>query len=85
MLSEGSSKVWTEPFQQLTGETRMSAQPLMDYFQPLMTYLKEVNGEDVGWQSECLPFRRSSSAHRPLPGAAALLLLACLAALRALL
>ncbi|XP_076440450.1 angiotensin-converting enzyme-like [Babylonia areolata] len=49
MMSKGSSQVWTEPFRVVTGRTKMSAQPLVQYFQPLMTYL-EVNREDVGWE-----------------------------------
>ncbi|XP_076440448.1 angiotensin-converting enzyme-like isoform X2 [Babylonia areolata] len=53
MMSKGSSQVWTEPFRVMTGRTKMSAQPLVQYFQPLMTYLEEVNGEDVGWETGC--------------------------------
>lgn len=53
MLSKGSSEIWTEPLKALTGETKMSAQPLMDYFKPLMDYLQDINGDDVGWKAEC--------------------------------
>ncbi|XP_070194515.1 angiotensin-converting enzyme-like isoform X1 [Littorina saxatilis] len=62
MLSMGSSKVWTEPFQALTNQTRMSAQPLMDYFQPLMTFLQKENGQDKGWQPDCPNLDPISSA-----------------------
>ncbi|KAL8582095.1 hypothetical protein ACOMHN_004015 [Nucella lapillus] len=56
MLSKGSSEVWTVPFQALTGQTNMSAQPLIKYFQPLMTYLKEANKDEVvGWSDGCPP------------------------------
>nr|KAG5714054.1 hypothetical protein BaRGS_020382 [Batillaria attramentaria] len=53
MLKLGLSKVWTVPLQALVGSTRVSAQPLIDYFQPLMDFLKETNGDDVGWQDKC--------------------------------
>ncbi|KAL8582094.1 hypothetical protein ACOMHN_004014 [Nucella lapillus] len=54
MLSKGSSEAWTVPFQALTGQTKMSAQPLKEYFQPLMSYLQEANKEEhVGWTEGC--------------------------------
>ncbi|KAL8582108.1 hypothetical protein ACOMHN_004028 [Nucella lapillus] len=56
MLSKGSSEVWTVPFQALTGLTNMSAQPLIQYFKPLMTYLQNANkDEHVGWTEGCPP------------------------------
>lgn len=56
MLKKGSSEIWTGPLQALTGTTNMSAQPLIEYFQPLMTYLEQVNGQDVGWEPKCPTF-----------------------------
>ena len=79
MLREGSSKVWTEPFQALTGQTRMSAQPLIEYFQPLMTFLEDVNGQDVGWQDQCPTIGRLSNSATRMHSAAAALLVACVA------
>ncbi|XP_076440574.1 angiotensin-converting enzyme-like isoform X2 [Babylonia areolata] len=64
MMSKGSSQVWTEPFRVMTGRTKMSAQPLVQYFQPLMAYLEEVNGEDVGWETGCPSPLTHSSAER---------------------
>ena len=79
MLSKGSSEVWTKPFQALTGGTRMSAQPLIDYFQPLMTYLEEVNGQDVGWQNECPTIGGLSGNSAACFSVATALLVVCLA------
>ncbi|PVD23094.1 hypothetical protein C0Q70_16356 [Pomacea canaliculata] len=71
MLSKGSSQVWTESLKELTGQTTMSAQPLMDYFQPLLDYLRAANGDEVGWSDDCPSFADplSSAGHvRPLAG-----------------
>lgn len=71
MLSKGSSQVWTESLKELTGQTTMSAQPLMDYFQPLLDYLRAANGDEVGWSADCPSFADplSSAGHvRPLAG-----------------
>nr|KAG5714057.1 hypothetical protein BaRGS_020385 [Batillaria attramentaria] len=67
MLKVGSSQVWTEPFEALVGSRNMSAQPLVDYFQPLMNFLKEANGDDVGWQDECPGVTTQSTSSRLLP------------------
>ncbi|KAK7508278.1 hypothetical protein BaRGS_00000517 [Batillaria attramentaria] len=68
MLKVGSSQVWTEPFEALVGSRRMSAQPLVDYFQPLMDYMKEANGDDVGWEDQCPDLApQPSSSSRLLP------------------
>ncbi|XP_076440449.1 angiotensin-converting enzyme-like [Babylonia areolata] len=73
MMSKGSSQVWTEPFRVVTGRTKMSAQPLVQYFQPLMTYLEEVNGEDVGWETGC-PDPATGTAATQLSSCALLML-----------
>ena len=62
MLSLGSSKQWQEPLQALTGGTQVSAQSLIKYFQPLMDFLKEVNGNDYGWNEECPDLNSVSSS-----------------------
>jgi peptidyl-dipeptidase A len=50
MLQMGSSKPWPDVIQTITGNRTMSAQPLIDYFQPLITWLKEQNKEECfGW------------------------------------
>ncbi|KAL8582104.1 hypothetical protein ACOMHN_004024 [Nucella lapillus] len=50
MLSKGTSEKWTVPFHALTGQSKLSVQPLKEYFQPLVAFLKESNKDDkVGW------------------------------------
>ncbi|OQV22572.1 Angiotensin-converting enzyme [Hypsibius exemplaris] len=43
MLSLGSSQPWPIALEKITGSRRMSAAPLLDFFQPLIEYLKTVN------------------------------------------
>ncbi|KAH9488845.1 hypothetical protein Btru_058674 [Bulinus truncatus] len=53
LLKLGSSLPWTESLRKLTGHDKMDAQPLIDYFQPLINYLKKINGDDYGWNDQC--------------------------------
>lgn len=51
-LKLGFSKPWPEAMQLITGQPNMSAEALMSYFNPLMTWLEkenEKNGEVLGW------------------------------------
>lgn len=51
-LKLGFSKPWPEAMKLITGQPNMSADALMTYFQPLMTWLvkeNEKNGEVLGW------------------------------------
>nr|QDC23064.1 angiotensin-converting enzyme isoform 1 [Cupiennius salei] len=53
-LSLGSSVHWSEAMKVITrGKTdKMDAQPMIEYFEPLMKWLKEENeGETLGWKS----------------------------------
>uniref|UniRef100_A0A182QDG1 Angiotensin-converting enzyme n=1 Tax=Anopheles farauti TaxID=69004 RepID=A0A182QDG1_9DIPT len=53
MLALGSSKPWPEAMEVLTGERRMSAEALIEYFQPLYDWLVVENeriGAYVGWE-----------------------------------
>jgi peptidyl-dipeptidase A len=51
MLRMGASRPWPEALRVLTGETRMDATALIDYYAPLMTWLGEQNrNETCGWQ-----------------------------------
>ncbi|KAF8795126.1 Angiotensin-converting enzyme-like protein [Argiope bruennichi] len=55
MLSLGSSVHWREAMKIVTqGKTdKMDATPIMDYFRPLMEWLKEQNKNEVlGWKSD---------------------------------
>ncbi len=52
MMKMGTSRPWTEALQALGGptETRMDATAILDYFAPLMKWLKEQNrGRKCGW------------------------------------
>ncbi len=50
MLALGASKPWPEALFAMTGERQMDATAILDYFQPLQTWLKEKNkGQACGW------------------------------------
>lgn len=50
MLKEGSSKPWPETLEKLTGTKQMDATAIIEYFAPLMSYLKQQNeGQQCGW------------------------------------
>jgi len=50
MLEAGSSQPWPETLEKLTGTQEMDATAIIDYFAPLMAYLKEQNeGRTCGW------------------------------------
>ena len=51
MLAMGSSKPWPEALEVVTGSKQMDAQPMIEYFEPLLKYLEEQNkGRTCGWQ-----------------------------------
>jgi peptidyl-dipeptidase A len=53
MLSDGSSRPWAETLEKLTGTRQMDASAIIEYFEPLMGYLKERNaGQKCGWDGE---------------------------------
>lgn len=50
MLEKGASQPWQETMRTLAGTDEMDASALIDYFQPLMGYLREQNeGLSCGW------------------------------------
>ncbi len=50
MLAMGQSRPWPEALRELTGEDKMDATAIMDYFAPLKKWLDEQNqGHKVGW------------------------------------
>ncbi len=50
LLAMGASRPWPEALAALTGEERMDAGALLEYFAPLRTWLDEQNdGEELGW------------------------------------
>jgi peptidyl-dipeptidase A len=50
MLEAGASAPWQDTLEKLTGTREMDATAIIDYFEPLMGYLKEQNeGRSCGW------------------------------------
>jgi len=50
MLEMGQSRPWPEALEALTGERQMDARALLEYFQPLKSWLDEQNrGQVCGW------------------------------------
>jgi peptidyl-dipeptidase A len=50
MLEMGASKPWPEALKTMTGTDKADASAIVEYFQPLMDWLKEQNkGEKEGW------------------------------------
>jgi peptidyl-dipeptidase A len=58
MLELGRSKPWPEALKAMTGSDKADAQAIVDYFQPLMEWLKEQNkGETEGWTLPADPLK----------------------------
>jgi peptidyl-dipeptidase A len=67
MLAMGASKPWPEALESLTGTRKMDAEPMIEYFTPLMSWFKEQNtGRECGWTE--LP---AASPSTPAPAGAA--------------
>ena len=50
MMASGQSEPWQDALEKLTGTRAMDASAIIDYFEPLMGYLKEQNaGRTCGW------------------------------------
>ena len=53
MLAAGASRPWQETLEKLTGTRQMDGSALIEYFAPLMEYLKQQNaGRSCGWDGE---------------------------------
>jgi peptidyl-dipeptidase A len=51
MLALGQSKPWPEALKAMTGEDRADASAILEYFEPLITWLKQQNqGQATGWK-----------------------------------
>jgi peptidyl-dipeptidase A len=51
MLAMGASRPWPEALEAFTGSREISAQPMVDYFRPLLGWLQQQNrGRRCGWQ-----------------------------------
>ena len=58
MLELGQSKPWPEALKRMTGEDRIDASAMIEYFQPLLTWLKEQNkGQKTGWTVAADPLK----------------------------
>ena len=58
MLELGQSKPWPEALRQMTGEDHLDASAMVEYFQPLLTWLKQQNqGVKTGWTAPADPLR----------------------------
>lgn len=58
MLELGRSQSWTRALHTISGDVKMDARPLLDYFQKLYDWLKEENNKnnrDVGWSTAIDP------------------------------
>jgi len=52
MLSKGSSQPWQATLKELTGNDKLDAGPMLEYFAPLQEWLKQQNqGQMCGWQA----------------------------------
>ncbi len=50
MLAMGASRPWPEALEAFTGSREMSAEPMVEYFRPLLGWLREQNqGRRCGW------------------------------------
>jgi peptidyl-dipeptidase A len=50
MLAMGASKPWPDALQAFTGSREMSGKAMIEYFKPLMDWLKKQNkGQKKGW------------------------------------
>ena len=53
-MQAGSSKPWPDTLNEMTRSRKLDAQPLLDYFKPLESWLDEVIKNEqivVGWNS----------------------------------
>jgi len=58
MLELGQSKPWPEALKAMTGEDRTDASAMVEYFQPLLDWLKEQNkGAVAGWTVAADPLK----------------------------
>ncbi len=68
MLAAGASKPWQETLEKLTGTRQMDASAILEYFAPLIEYLKQQNqGQQCGWEpaTEAPPPAETAPAETP--------------------
>ncbi len=60
MLSAGQSRPWPETLKLMTGEDHVDASAMVEYFQPLLTWLREQNANSAvkpGWTVSADPMK----------------------------
>jgi peptidyl-dipeptidase A len=58
MLEMGQSKPWPEALMAMTGEDKADASAMVEYFQPLLVWLKAQNkGQTLGWSPAADPLK----------------------------
>lgn len=83
MFSLGSSKPWPDVMEVLTGQRKMDAGPLLEYFKPLQDWLEQENkGHDISWDEECPLETFQSKVAFVVPSVAVLLLSLVISSLR---
>lgn len=67
MMKLGASMPWPDALEAITGSRTMTAEPLVEYFQPLLDWLAEENaGFPVGWDENSCPLQSYlSGTHSP--------------------
>ncbi|XP_053436341.1 angiotensin-converting enzyme 2 [Nycticebus coucang] len=61
MMSLGKSEPWTLALENVVGTRNMNVSPLLTYFEPLFTWLKEQNRNSfVGWNTDWSPYADQS-------------------------
>jgi hypothetical protein len=52
---KGQSKPWPEAMKAITNQTKMDVSAILEYFAPLIDWLKEQNkGQRSGWTDTCI-------------------------------
>lgn len=54
-LSLGSSKHWRDALEEMTGERNLDVSAMMEYFEPLMKYLKEEKRQATEETNQTVP------------------------------
>ena len=68
MLKQGASEPWPDTLEKLTGTRKMDGSAIIEYFAPLMEYLKQQNqGKTCGWQLPDDPLAGPSSPAPAMP------------------
>ena len=50
MLAMGASQPWPDALETIAGTRKMSAEPIIEYFDPLMAWLEGQNSQrECGW------------------------------------